>query len=109
MRTAIKCSCGSPYCKRWFVEPEARQYTPEGFTEDQARQVGHLLDVMDHEDSNPRVVQKPDIEDRIRNVLEAAMEQYRYGPIQPNTIVPVRSDLLTVALLEIGTLRNHTR
>lgn len=37
------------------------------------------------------------------------MEHYRYGPFQPNTIVPVRSDLLTVALLEIGMLRGKLR
>lgn len=43
---AKPCPCGHPVCKNWFVEPVAA-YQGVSFTEEQARAVAALLNVME--------------------------------------------------------------
>ena len=110
MRRAVKCRCTDKNCTRWYVDPEASQEDIGEFTEEQARQVGRLLDKIDHEsgyqlDNTEDILRRLEIEENILGL------QYKYGGtyIPPNYIVPVRSDLLSAAYIEIKSLRKQLR
>lgn len=103
-RRIEKCQCGHPVCKDWHVHPEAALQGVK-FTESEARQVGHLLDKVDAEAHRPHADTR-DLMARIAGEIEGA--QFRYGKtfVPSNNIIPVRSDLLSAAYVEIEKLRN---
>lgn len=107
-RRVEKCLCGHRACKDWHVSPEAALQGVK-FTKDQATQVAILLDMIDRESGNPSAAHaaSDDILLRLTDALVDNLGAREMELFVPNTIVVVRADLLSIACLEIESLRKQ--
>lgn len=97
MYQATRCPCGHRACKDWHVEPVAA-FQGVKFTEAQARVVADLLNAMELTAPEPET--KP-IVTCLRTEIASWAKRFDTRFLAPNAIVPVRADLLTLALSEI--------
>lgn len=107
-RRVEKCLCGHRACKDWHVSPEAALQGVK-FTKDQATQVAILLDMIDRESGNPNAssTASEDVLIQLTDALSDNLSARDMELFAPNTIVVVRADLLSVACLEIESLRKQ--
>lgn len=106
-RKIEKCPCGHAACKDWHVSPEAAIQGVK-FTEEQATQVGILLDMRDRESSKPTV----SVGDVSQALVDALADNIGEGDVElfpPNAIVMIRADVLSIAIHEIEMLRGQLR
>lgn len=109
-RRVEKCPCGHPACKDWHVAPEANLQGVK-FTQEEATQVAILLDMMDRERDKPTATDAfvVDVSQQLTNAIAENLFARQKTLLKPNTIVMVRADLLSVAHLEIESLRKQLR
>lgn len=107
-RRVEKCPCRHPACKDWHVSPEAALQGVK-FTKDEATQVAILLDMIDRESGKPTAADTAsnDVLLQLTDALVDNLSARQMELFAPNTIVMVRADLLSVACLEIESLRKQ--